>query len=67
MHVVIHHPNGNIYRIPAQQFVCYTGGGAPLSLAYEHNGLVVQCDVQDPDFTQTLALMRVDEAETPDV
>jgi len=66
MDVLVTHANGKVYRMPAQQVVCYNTAGQPLDVVYESGGLLVQSDAQDDDFGHTLSLMRIGKLESLD-
>jgi hypothetical protein len=59
MQVILNHPNGKQYRLPATQVVVYNDDGHPVAVTYEHGGLLIHSDASHNDFDRTLFSLKV--------
>ena len=59
MQIILNHPNGKQYRLPASQVVVYNDDGHPIAVTYEHGGLLLHSDVTHPDFDRTALSLKV--------
>ena len=65
MQIVINHPNGKQYRIPASQVVVYSDDGHPVAVSYEHGNLIIHTDRSHQDFDRTVDSLRIENLTEP--